>query len=422
MTTGVHTLPNITISRPIAIRKRHAAVALGVIALTVWMIRSREAERVPVLMVNPVYADVESTVSATGTVIPVDDFPARANFGGVVEKVFVKLGQKVQAGQILLQLKDQYAYARVANARAALDDAEVSNENVQTNGSQEDRIVMTSELMKARMEQNAAARSLATLKQLEANGSVSESEVAAGTQRLQTANDALNTLMERSTDRYSKTDIESWRDKVEADKASVAAEKVSYANAHIGSPIGGTVYALTVTPYDFVPVGTDMLHVADLSKLRIHADFYEMDVRNLRPGEPVVITWEGNRSRTWKGRVVETPFAVTDQGLNRMGRATIEIDDEKGDLPVNATVTVAVTTDRHANVLSIPREALRADGANYYVFRVTDGRLEKTPVQVGIVNTMQAEITKGLSSSDEVALHATNNERLVDHLRMTRAK
>jgi HlyD family secretion protein len=303
-----------------------------------------------------------------------------------------------------------------------LDATEVNNENVQTNGSQEDRITFASDLLKARSEQSAAASALDTMKQLVANGSVSESEVAAGSQRLQAANAALNALMERTTERYSKSDIASWKAKVEAEKAAVAAEKVSFANAHISSPISGTVYQLAVAPYDFVPVGADLLHVANLSNLRIHADFYELDVRKLRVGEPVTITWEGNRNRSWKGHIVETPLAVTDQGLKRVGRATIELNDEKGDLPINTSVTVSVTVAQHRHVLTIPREGLRLDGSAHYVYRLVDGRLEKTAVQVGIVNSMRAEITKGLDPTDEVALHAVGDEGLADHMRITRAK
>jgi HlyD family secretion protein len=417
MTTLAHRF-----SRKIVLRKWHIAVALGILALGFRAVLSMRVNTTKVVAANPVFEDIESTAAAMGKVTPVNDYPARANFGGMVEKVFVRLGQKVHAGQMLIQMKDQYAYSRLANARASLESAAVNSENVERSGSQEDRIAFAADLLKARTEQSAAANSLATLKQLAENGSVSESELSAGSRRLQDANTALNALMAKSTERYSNSDVASWKARVAADRAAVDAETVSYANAHIRSPIDGTVYDLPVAQYDFVAAGADLLHVAKMAKLRIHADFDEHDVQKLRPGEPVKITWEASRYQSWAGRVVEAPLAVTDQGLKRVGRATIEVNDERGDLPINTDVTTTVTVERHIHAMTIPREALRSDNGAFYVYRIVDGKLVRSSVQVGIANAMRAEIVQGLAPSDEVALHSVEGVNLSDRMRVERAK
>jgi len=74
-----------------------------------------------------------------------------------------------------------------------------------------------------------------------------------------------------------------------------------------------------------------------------------------------------------------------------------------------------VTTSQRFNVLSVPREALHTDGGDY-VFRVVDGKLVRTPVKVGLVNLTRAEITKGLTDKDTVALSATSNHELSNGL------
>jgi HlyD family secretion protein len=183
------------------------------------MIYSHNADRVAVRVARPVFQDIESTVSAVGTVTPVNDFAARANFSGIVEDVYVHLGEKVHSGEMLILMKDQYALSRLLTARAALASAEVNSENVQNNGSREDQIDYAADIARAQNEQIAAARALSSLRQLVKNGSVSEDEVFAWRQRLQVANAALQALNDRITKRYSSTDIASWQDKVAADKA-----------------------------------------------------------------------------------------------------------------------------------------------------------------------------------------------------------
>src|SRR5579885_2854630 len=86
--------------------RRHLFIAGAVfvtICLAVFLYRQRAVE---VQSVSPVYEDIESTVSATGNVVPTNDFAARATFSGIVDNIYVHLGEKVHPGERLLQLRD----------------------------------------------------------------------------------------------------------------------------------------------------------------------------------------------------------------------------------------------------------------------------------------------------------------------------
>ncbi len=403
-------------SAAVPIRKWHivlVACVLGIVAAVVYGNRRRD---VPVNVVSPTYGDLESTISTVGTAVPLSEFPARANFSGMVEKISVHLGEKVHPGQLLVTMKDQYALSRVESAKAQLESAQVGEENVLRNGSAEDRITFAADRAKAQMEQKSASTALATMKELAAKGSVSPAEVDAAERRLEAANSTLQAMDERDKKRYSPEDTESWKTKVDAAKTALDAEKVTYSNANITSPIFGTVYALPIAKYDFVPMGGDLLRVADLTHVQVHADFDEPDIAKLREGEPAKITWEGRPGYSWHGRVVNAPLAVTVTGPRSVGQCTIAVDDANGDLPADSHVTVVVTIGTRKHVLTIPREALRIDGQNRYVYRVVDGRIEATPVKVGLVDLFRAEITSGLKPQDVLATRAVHGEVLAKGL------
>jgi HlyD family secretion protein len=372
--------------------------------------------------VSPSYRDIVLTVSAVGTVVPTNDFPARASFSGLVDGIFVHLGQQVRPGQLLFTIKDQYAEPRIDNAKVALDDAEVAARNVEQNGSQEDRIAFQNDLVKMQDERDQAARALAAIKQIEPAGSVSGSEVEAATERLRVAEANLHALRQRSSNRYSPEDRASWKDRVAAQKAELQAEKVSWANAHVASPIAGTVYVLPVKLYDFVPAGGDLMHVADLSHIQVRADFEAADVGKLGLGQPATITWDGQPGRVWHGHVEAKPMAVTRAGDRSVGQCIIAIDDDHGSLPIDTDVTVTVAVDKRAHVLAIPREALRTDGSEHFVYRLKAGELERAPVETGLANAMDAEITRGLNPQDLVVLHSMTDEKLADKMRVTALK
>ena len=402
------------------LRKWHIVLLLTAVVIIGLAAYSGRGNKIDVQVTSPAYQNLENTVGTGGTVVPLDEFPARANFAGIVTKIHVHLGQKVRAGQLLLTMKDQYALSRLENARSALDAARVSEEDAKNNGSPEDRLGYASDRRKALQEQQSATTALATLKQLRQRGSVSDAEVALGQQRLQTANDNLQSLDERNQQRYTPADLQTLKVKVDAAKAALAAEQVSYRNAYITSPIKGTVYIIPVAQYDFVPMGGDLLRVADMTKIQVHADFDEADISKLHDGQPVKISWDGRPDRTWRGHVEHAPLAVTADGPRNIGQCTIAVDDADGDLPADSHVTIMVTIATHPHALAIPREALHTEGAGgRYVYRVVNGKMEKTPVRVGLANLTTAEITGGLSPSDVIVVRALHGASLENHARVT---
>ena len=396
----------------------HMGLLLGIISVVATVAHLTKPDMLEVRVASPTFQNIESSVSTIGKVVPVGEFQARANFSGMVEKVYVQVGQKVSPGQLLIKMKDPFARSRVAAANAALQSVEVNNENVERNGSQEDRINFAAERTRAELEQSAAVKALSALKQLKQNGSASDSEVVAAEQRLRAADASLQALNERSTNRYSAKDTASWKAKVAEAQASLDAEKVTFANANITSPISGTVYLLPVMQYDFVPMGADLLRVADLTKLEVHANFDEPDVGKLMVGQPVKIKWDGKPGQIWQGHIKHAPMAVVTSGPRSVGECTIEVDDSKGDLPANTNVDVVVTTKSSTHAMTIPREALHTEGSANYAYRVVGDKLVKTPVDIGIVNLAGVEITKGLSPNDVIALHALNNQELRDSLQI----
>jgi HlyD family secretion protein len=149
--------------------------------------------------------------------------------------------------------------------------------------------------------------------------------------------------------------------------------------------------------------------------MQIRAYFDEPNIGVLAAGQAVKIVWDAKPDQTWHGHISRAPTTVITYGTRNVGECLITVDDARGDLLPNTNVTVTVTTSQRFNVLSIPREALHTDGGDY-VYRIVNGKLVRTPVQVGVVNLIRAEIKKGLNEKDTVALSATTNRELSNGL------
>lgn len=390
-------------------------IFLAVILLAVIIARafSHEALEIRVAAVN--HQNLLSSVSATGKVEPIEEFPVYAHAPGVVARIYVEVGQKVKVGEPLIKMDDSDAAARLATANSTLQSAESGLHDLTQGGTQEERNSLAGDLARAQLQQQQAANDLAALKQLQQKGAASPSEVAAAEQRLQTANSTMKSLQTRSTDRYSATDRNRSEAQLADAKATVAAAQSSYANDNIRSKVTGTVYSIPVSTYDFVQAGENLMDVADLNRIQIRAYFDEPDIGKLAAGQAVKIGWDAKPNQTWHGHISRAPTTIITYGTRNVGECIVTVDDARGDLLPNTNVIVTVTTSQRFNVLSVPREALHTDAGDY-VYRVLNDKLVRTPVQVGVVNLTRAEITSGLTEKDTVALSATSNRELSNGL------
>jgi HlyD family secretion protein len=85
--------------------------------------------------------------------------------------------------------------------------------------------------------------------------------------------------------------------------------------ASIVAPIDGVVISRMVQPGETVEAGTQLLTIADLSRVRVEAEVDEFDVGRVGLGAPVEISAEGFDDQSWKGKVEDIPDAVVARRL-----------------------------------------------------------------------------------------------------------
>ena len=392
------------------------AIFLGIIVLAFILLRVTTRDIVEVKAAPVDRQNLISSISTNGKVEPIGEFQAYSPAAGVVEKVYVEVLQKVRAGDLLIKMDDADAKAKLASTNAALRAAEATLQDLEQGGSQEEHITLSGNLNRAKLEEEQAAANLAALKRLQQQGAASPSEVAAAEERLETANSSVQSFQMRGTQRYSPADRARVEAQVADARAAVEAAQSSYASFNIRTPQAGTVYSVPVSNYDFVAAGENLIAIADLNKIQVHAYFDEPEIGKLAVGQAVKIAWDARPNQIWHGHITIAPTTVITYGTRNVGECIITVDDAHGDLLPNTNVVVTVTTAQRFNALSIPREALHTESGDF-VYRVINNKLVRTPVQVGIAtNLIRAEITGGLTEKDTVALGSLNNRELSNGL------
>ncbi|HYK36674.1 efflux RND transporter periplasmic adaptor subunit [Alloacidobacterium sp.] len=380
------------------------------VALVFYFVHMATRTTLPVRAAVVERSSLKSTTSTNGIVEPVSTFEAHAPFPGVVKAIYVHEGDKVTTGQLLLQMDDTNARAKLATAIAALRGAQASYDATMKGGTREEQLALNGDITKTQMDRDQAQRDIAALEKLQAQGAASAAEVAAAKDRMTAANNSLGLLEKKKSGRYDATDIAHSKAALDDAQAGYVAAQEVVNQANVKAPFAGTVYYIPVSKTEFVDQGAKLLEMADLTKLQVRAYFDEPEIAKIREGMPITILWDALPDSEWHGHVVRVPSTIIRFNTRNVGQVLISIDDADGKLLPNTNVTVTVTTSDIASALNVPRDALHTEEGKTYVYVVKDGKLHRTPVTVNALNLTQVEILSGLHEGDTVALRTTNGQ------------
>lgn len=371
-------------------------------------------DRIPIHAAPAVRIELVNAVSTNGLVEPVQNIEFHSPIATTVKAVLVQQGDAVKAGQLLIQLDDISARARVASAESALRSAQASGDAVHQGGTLEERQSLASTITRDRLDVDQKQHNLDALQKLQTTGAASASEVESSRQRLALAEDTLHADQARQQTRYSPLEQDRSTAAVADAQANLLAARTILDQTSIRATVDGTVYSIPVGRSDFVEEGKLLLQMADLDHVRVRAYFDEPDIGRLAVGQKARFVWEARPGKEWHGHIVLVPSTIVHYDTRNVGEVLIAIDDPGNGLLPDTHVTVTVATSSQPNTLTIPREALHSESGKPYVFRVVDGNLVRTAIQIGTSNMTVVPVTAGLNEGDQVATGSLNGLSLED--------
>lgn len=153
-----------------------------------------------------------------------------------------------------------------------------------------------------------------------------------------------------------------------------------------------------------VTAGTNIVTLADVSRMFVVAEVDEADIGQIKVGLPAEIEVETFRERTFTGQVTQVYPRGEEVENVTIFRVRIEVDEPHRRLNPGMTAEVSIIIDRKDNVVAAPNDAIYQQRGQAFADRVVDG--EQTPVEVetGMSSFDWTEIKSGLSEGDEVVV------------------
>ncbi len=162
--------------------------------------------------------------------------------------------------------------------------------------------------------------------------------------------------------------------------------------------------------------GGPLLTMAKIDKLRVYVYVPEQVCSLVRRGTPATLTFQEFPGRKFTGVIARYANAL--DLATRTMMTEIDIDNPAHQLYPRMYASVTMDLVRHPDAIRLPVSAVGALDQSPFVFIVSNGRLIRKPVSVGINDAHYVEITSGLSGNELVvaAIRPTlQNDEMVEY-------
>lgn len=327
--------------------------------------------------------NIEKSVNATGEVKAIELVTVGAQTSGKIEYLPVKVGQRIQKGDLIAQIDSttqendvNSTKAKLTSLKAQLNAAEISAKIAEKQFVREQRLLKKNAASQEDFENAKDAFEAAKAKVTELKASIAETALA-----LNTAETNLG---------YTK----------------------------ITAPLDGVVVSVPVKTGQTVNAAMNtptIVQIADLSQMEILIEISEGDIGKVQTGAKVTYTvlsapetvYETTLKSIDPGLTLLTNGEYTevvgsDEAIYYYGR--LVVDNPDGALRIGMTTQNVIYIAQADNVLTVPVLAVKKDGAQSYVNVLTPTGIQRHAVVTGLSDGVDIEIKSGVSDHDTVVI------------------
>lgn len=178
----------------------------------------------------------------------------------------------------------------------------------------------------------------------------------------------------------------------------------------IRSPLNGIVLNdYSLTDGAMISPNTAVLDIADLSQLKATLKIPESKIFIVKEGMPVSLKFDALPEKEFFGKITKTDSYVTPE--TRSSNVEIALNNKETGMILLPGMfgQASIIEKEKENSIVLPEAALRERESGYYVFTVKENKAVLSPVEIGIKQNGEVEITKGLTSGEKVVVFGGNN-------------
>jgi len=317
------------------------------------------------------------TVSALGTLQPLQFVDVGTQVTGQLRKLHVVIGQPVKKGELIAEIDPTLFESRVGQTNA-----QISNS-------------------RALLADRRAQLALAT-QRVERNRTLIGSD-AVSRQELEASEAAFD---------QAQAAVKAIEAQIGQQSAALNFDSTNLRFTKIFAPMDGTVVSLTARQGQTLVAAQQapvILRIADLGTMTVQAEVSEADISRIAVGTPASFNTLGLPDRRWSGavrQILPTPETVNNVVLYKV---LFDVENPDGALLPLMSAQVSFLLDKVDDVLVIPAKAL-LPGRPHRVQVMENGKLAERKVKIGLETRKEVQVVDGLREGETLVLPASKDD------------
>ena len=364
--------------------------------------------------------DLERVLTATGIIKPEEGAEVKTGtrFTGVIETLYVKLGDTVTKGQTVAVLDKREQEAECRKLEASLARLETELRQVDETYPLLIREAGAS-LKSAEADVEYAEITYKRYAPVTKQGGTARTELDKAHQQRATAGHSLH--MRRAVKERLEAEYRLEKPRLEQAVKEASAEldsaRIRLSYATIVSPIDGVVSGITAQEGETVVAGlqvVDLITVLDVSRLELRVYVDENDIGEVTVGSTVRFRVEAYPERQFSGSVALIHPGPEIRNNIVYYRALVRLDPETArSLRPEMTARCEMVVGNKKDVLLVPNAAFKWIGQRRLVLRVgANGLPAPVDVATGMAGMTHTEVLQGLEEHSEVVTRLTAPDQL----------
>lgn len=335
--------------------------------------------------------DVQRVVESVGTLFPFDETVISAEIDGRVDSVKVDLGDRVAAGQVIVQIQDEeqrYLLAQMeAQMRQSMERLGLKEENEKVQDIRE-----TPEPRRARADLFEAEQRFKRIKNLVDQGIASRSDLDQAESRFKALQATYDSTLYQTRNLIQE---------VERYRAQLDLQRKKLRDATVKAPFAGSVKERLVNPGQFVRPNTPLVTLVKTDPLRLRIEVPERMAPWIKTGQVAQVSVEAFAGRTFNGRIWR--ISPTVDQTKRTFVVEALIDNPRDELKPGSYARARIPTDKVERIRLLPARAVTYLFGTNKAYVVKDGVIEARDLRLGDRYDQDVEIVEGVEDGEQVA-------------------
>ncbi len=363
--------------RQLSKRTKRILAAAGILLFLLFLFRPGRESRPEVTVASPARGTLVESIPASGTIRPVVEVKITPEVSGEIVEIPVKEGDRVEAGDLVLKIRQDQYLSQVDQAGASLGSlrAEWARRRA--------------EVRQARLihERDLKLFDLNAISAAELQRSKTDLEIA-------------------------QSSLQSAEYAIRSGEAQLKEARENLQKTTIYAPIGGIVSRLNVERGERVVgtsqmAGTELLRIADFSRMEVLVEVGESDIVRVKPTDSARVEIDAYPRRKFRGIVTQTANSAKnmDERFDQVTNFGVRIEllpDSVKFLP-GMSAAVDIVTECRNDCLTIPVGSVFTRDRETYIWVLTPGgTVQARKVVTGIQDLERIEIREGLAEDERI--------------------